>query len=89
LRFLRKYLRKLPGEVRKNLQGQTRTFPSFGRLAYEEMCRLDPHKPIMIAEWATGEFPLATAEPSAMRKPEWIKQGDPSREAQDQTAPPR
>ncbi len=26
---------------------------------YEEMCRLDPDKPIMIAEWATGEFPHA------------------------------
>jgi len=42
---------------------------------YEEMSRLDPHKPIMIAEWATGEFPLATAPPSALRKPAWIKQG--------------
>ena len=25
---------------------------------YQEMCGLDPKKPIMIAEWATGEFPL-------------------------------
>jgi hypothetical protein len=49
--------------------------PSLVDWPYQEMCRLDPHKPIMIAEWATGEFPLATAEPSAMHKPEWIKQG--------------
>jgi hypothetical protein len=49
--------------------------PSLVNWPYQEMCRLDPHKPIMIAEWATGEFPLATAEPSAMHKPEWIKQG--------------
>jgi hypothetical protein len=49
--------------------------PSLVDWPYEEMSRLDPHKPIMIAEWATGEFPLATAPPSAMRKPAWIKQG--------------
>jgi hypothetical protein len=24
---------------------------------YQEIARLDPRKPIMIAEWATGEFP--------------------------------
>lgn len=24
---------------------------------YREMCRLDPEKPLMITEWATGEFP--------------------------------
>ena len=29
----------------------------------------------MIAEWATGEFPLASAGPNAMRKPAWITQG--------------
>jgi Glycosyl hydrolase family 26 len=49
--------------------------PSLVDWPYEEMCRLDPHKPIMIAEWATGEFPLVSAEPSALRKPAWIKQG--------------
>ncbi len=49
--------------------------PSLVSWPYEEMCRLDPHKPIMIAEWATGEFPLMTAEPDAMHKPAWIKQG--------------
>ncbi len=41
---------------------------------YQEMCGLDPNKPIMIAEWATGEFPYAVNEPG-IRKPEWIKQG--------------
>jgi len=41
---------------------------------YQEMCGLDPKKPIMIAEWATGEFQYAVNEPG-IRKPEWIKQG--------------
>jgi hypothetical protein len=41
---------------------------------YQEMCGLDPKKPIMIAEWATGEFPLSITEPG-IRKNEWIKQG--------------
>ena len=36
---------------------------------YEEMSQLDPTKPIMIAEWATGEFPHAG------NKGEWIKDG--------------
>src|SRR4051812_22744074 len=49
--------------------------PSLVDWPYQEMSRLDPHKPIMIAEWATGEFPLTTAPPSAMHKPAWIKQG--------------
>ena len=34
-----------------------------------EMCALDPHKPIMIAEWATGEFP------DSGNKGAWIKEG--------------
>ena len=41
---------------------------------YEEICGLDPGKPVMIAEWATGEFPYDVNEPG-IRKPEWIKQG--------------
>jgi glycosyl hydrolase family 26 len=36
---------------------------------YQEMSALDPNKPIMIAEWATGEFPHSG------NKGEWIKQG--------------
>ena len=36
---------------------------------YEEMCRLDPDKPVMIAEWATGEFPRSG------NKSAWIKDG--------------
>ncbi len=36
---------------------------------YREMCALDPHKPIMIAEWATGEFP------DSGNKGAWIKEG--------------
>jgi hypothetical protein len=41
---------------------------------YQEMCGLDPNKPIMIAEWATGEFPHSINEPG-IHKPEWIGQG--------------
>ena len=40
---------------------------------YQELSGLDPNKPIMIAEWATGEFPYPAGEPG-IRKPEWIKQ---------------
>lgn len=36
---------------------------------YEEMSRIDPHKPIMIAEWGAGEFPLSGD------KAAWIKEG--------------
>jgi len=43
--------------------------PSLVDWPYQEMCGLDPNKPIMIAEWATGEFPHSGP------KGEWIKQG--------------
>ncbi len=36
---------------------------------YQEMCGLDPNKPIMIAEWGAGEFP------GSGNKADWIKQG--------------
>ena len=36
---------------------------------YQEMCRLDPKRPIMIAEWATAEFPHSGS------KANWIKDG--------------
>jgi beta-mannanase len=36
---------------------------------YQEMSGLDPNKPIMIAEWGTGEFPKSG------NKSEWIKEG--------------
>jgi hypothetical protein len=39
------------------------------------MSGLDPKKPIMIAEWATGEFPHLVDEHGGINKPEWIKQG--------------
>ena len=35
---------------------------------YQEITRLDPKKPIMIAEWATGEFP------NSGDKAEWIRE---------------
>jgi beta-mannanase len=43
--------------------------PSLVDWPYEEMSRLDPTKPIMIAEWGTGEFPHSG------NKGEWIRQG--------------
>ncbi len=47
--------------------------PSLVDWPYKELSGLDPHKPIMIAEWATGDFPFSVDE-HGMRKPEWIKQ---------------
>src|ERR1700726_3610830 len=47
--------------------------PSLVDWPYQELCGLDPTKPVMIAEWATGEFPYDVNEPG-IRKPEWIKQ---------------
>ena len=43
--------------------------PSLVDWPYEEMSRLDPKKPIMIAEWATGEFPRSG------NKDAWIQEG--------------
>ncbi|MDB6148116.1 MAG: beta-mannanase [Spartobacteria bacterium] len=43
--------------------------PSLVDWPYQEMCGLDPNKPIMIAEWATGEFPRSG------NKAAWIKEG--------------
>ncbi|MGI9114357.1 MAG: glycoside hydrolase family 26 protein [Chthoniobacterales bacterium] len=43
--------------------------PSLVDWPYEEMSKLDASKPIMIAEWGTGEFP------NSGNKAEWIKQG--------------
>lgn len=44
--------------------------PSLVDWPYKEMCGLDPDKPIMIAEWGTGDFPYSFNE--GIRKPEWI-----------------
>ncbi len=41
---------------------------------YQEMCKLDPNKPIMIAEWGTGEFPHS-ADAGGIGKSEWIEEG--------------
>jgi hypothetical protein len=38
------------------------------------MSRLDPKKPIMIAEWATGEFPHSM-EGGGLGKAGWIEEG--------------
>ena len=43
--------------------------PSLVDWPYQEISGLDPSKPVMIAEWATGEFPHSGP------KGEWIKQG--------------
>ena len=47
--------------------------PSLLDWPYKELAGLDPQKPIMIAEWATGDFPFSR-DGKGMRKPEWIKQ---------------
>jgi hypothetical protein len=49
--------------------------PSLVDWPYQELCGLDPSKPIMIAEWAIGDFPYSINGPGGVRKPEWIKQG--------------
>ncbi len=36
--------------------------------AYQEICKLDPDKPVVIAEWAVGEFPLSGS------KAEWLRE---------------
>jgi hypothetical protein len=43
--------------------------PSLVDWPYQEISQLDPSKPIMIAEWATGEFPRSGS------KADWIKEG--------------
>ena len=43
--------------------------PSLVDWPYKEMCGLDPSKPIMIAEWATAEFPHSGS------KANWIQDG--------------
>jgi hypothetical protein len=47
--------------------------PSLVDWPYKELSSLDPKKPVMIAEWATGDFPFAPDQ-RGMLKPEWIKQ---------------
>jgi hypothetical protein len=48
--------------------------PSLLDWPYKELCGLDPNKPIMIAEWATGDFPF-DPDVHGLMKPGWIKQG--------------
>lgn len=36
--------------------------------AYRELCRLDPDKPVILAEWGVGEFPKAGS------KPQWLRE---------------
>jgi hypothetical protein len=44
-------------------------FDQMLRPPYDEICRLDPDKPVMIAEWGVGEFPQSGD------KAAWIKDG--------------
>jgi beta-mannanase len=48
--------------------------PSLVDWPYREICLLDPNKPVMIAEWATGEFPHSVAA-GGLSKANWIKHG--------------
>lgn len=43
------------------------SFYDVSHLAYDEICKLDPTKPVMAAEWGVGEFP------SSGNKAEWIQ----------------
>jgi hypothetical protein len=47
--------------------------PSLVDWPYQELCALDPNKPVMIAEWATGDFSHSSADEAGIRKPEWIR----------------
>jgi beta-mannanase len=47
--------------------------PSLVDWPYKELAELDPQKPIMIAEWATGDFPFSPDE-RGMMKAAWISQ---------------
>lgn len=47
--------------------------PSLVDWPYKELSDLDANKPVMIAEWATGDFPFSPDE-RGMLKPQWIKQ---------------
>jgi beta-mannanase len=40
---------------------------------YQELCSLDPNKPIMVAEWGTGDFPYPFEDQAGIKKPEWIR----------------
>ena len=48
--------------------------PSLVDWPYREICQIDPNKPVMIAEWATGEFPHST-EGGGLGKAAWIQHG--------------
>ncbi len=47
--------------------------PSLVDWPYKELAGLDPDKPIMIAEWGTGDFPFSP-DAKGMLKPQWLKQ---------------
>jgi len=47
--------------------------PSLVDWPYKELSDLDSTKPVMIAEWATGDFPFSPDE-RGMLKPQWVKQ---------------
>ena len=37
--------------------GEWKDFDSMLRTGYDELCRIDPDKPLMVTEWGVGEFP--------------------------------
>ncbi|PIU30937.1 MAG: beta-mannanase [Syntrophobacteraceae bacterium CG07_land_8_20_14_0_80_61_8] len=43
------------------------TFHGVMDAAYRDLCRLDPDKPVILAEWGVGEFPKAG------NKPQWLR----------------
>ncbi len=48
--------------------------PSLVDWPYKELCGLDPDKPVMIAEWATGRFPVLAPMCAECSSRQWIKQ---------------
>ena len=50
-------------------------FDGMSRAAYDELCRLDPVKPIMITEWGVGEFPKHGDRPGGGGdKAQWLQE---------------
>jgi hypothetical protein len=57
------------GQQFDNKEEKWAPFPPLLEWPYNEICALDPDKPIMLAEWGVGEFPRLG------NKAEWIKDG--------------
>lgn len=53
--------------------GEWKDFDSMLRSGYDELCRVDPDKPLMVTEWGVGEFPKRDeTKRSGGDKGQWI-----------------